>query len=145
MKTIERFQCEICDEKYENEALAKACETQPDPPRIAEVGEFVIVHRTYGWFDGDEAWLASRKRTERGSASGEDFLFYYVVTKITMDKKLFEKGAHRWVYHLWTGAMSSQSVSGWNSTDGHYGMEKASPDLAYPEDLIGRSFEELLY
>ncbi len=145
MKTIESFQCEICDEKYDSEKKAKACELRAPPPCVAEVGEFVIVNRTYGWFDGDEAWIAERKKTNRGSSSGEDFLFYYLITKITMDKKPLRRGVHRWIYHLWTGAISSQSVSGWNPGEGHFGMTPASPDLPIPEGVIGKSFEELIY
>jgi hypothetical protein len=56
VKRINVYVCEVCGTRYDDEGAALACEGRGVPGPWAAVGEFVTAD-TYGWFNGDEAWL----------------------------------------------------------------------------------------
>lgn len=124
------YQCTICHHTYDDIDSAIKCYNS-DKPVYVKVGDIVVSHFSFGWFDGDEKWVInanrfsvkketkdkfgntlkipshSIKRTKcpNGDSNCFDWCctlgFYYVVSDI----RRYNDDEHVFVIHLRTGAM----------------------------------------
>ena len=125
MKTIEKYQCEICGTIHDLRSDAVACEQQgPYDAGGVEIGDIVFLAAGYGWFDGDKRWINNPDVTGHivghatqscpngyGNCFNEccTYKFYYVVTAIDQDEGIWHRQDHRARIHCATGAMTVKS------------------------------------
>jgi len=136
MKTI--YRCEICGNDYDTAEKAMFCENQETiGQKDIKIGSIVVLPNFYyGWFEGDEKWIQSSKKSETGETySGFYYWFYFVVTNITKDK-------HRYKYHLCS--LATKQTYGWNVSETHYRMALATDIPKEKRDQIMKNFEETL-
>lgn len=146
MKTVPRYICEVCESEYEEPGEASACEARGFKPSFS-VGDVVVGHYGFGWFDGDERWVSNHgvivlKGTPGHACENGDsncfgpcctYGFFYVVTFVDGDdfhlrwRERFGARAclHRPRYHLATLAMVDNGYqSGYTFDEGHHRMTK---------------------
>lgn len=162
MKTLFRFQCEICDSVYDTIAEAERCEAQGLPSFSVVVGDIVLVKSGYGWYDGVPEWVENIKRlknstkgTGRKCPNGDTncfspcctYQFYYVVTHTDRDPA----DGHRFRYHVYTEAMTGKQGyrEGWTFDRGHVAprvVPRAIPEKVreMARLLIGQKASHLL-
>lgn len=124
MKTI--YICEGCGQKYDDPALAQACEAQKPAVKF-QPGDIVTKGYGFGWFDGEAEWVRNIRVLNRRARHGRELThldgktddrncfdgcctigFYYVVTAV-------DEHEHRTRYHLRTLAMKSGYKCGYVS------------------------------
>ena len=169
MKPIEikTYQCPICDEIHSTIEKAEKCIAQGIPEPIVEVGDIVELRYGFGWFEGKEEWVINPEIGEQGDkidlvkknhidvpgdrqtncfGSCCTMGFYYVVTKIELDK---ERG-HILKYHIYTKAMTGNKGyrEGYTYADTHVKPTKVEnpPEFVVEDskDLIGKEARWLL-
>ena len=120
IERVVRYRC-TCGEEYLSREEAESCLATERGPSFA-VGDVVLAGRfRFGWFDGDERWIAERRIADRKTASGEEFSFYYVVTHVDRDEAPYPQLRHRPRYHLATRAMAGRNgyASGYTFDEHH--------------------------
>ncbi|NYA15728.1 hypothetical protein [Serratia fonticola] len=109
----ETYECPICNKGYSSYEDALSCYMQV--PAFAPVSVGQIVRESsfkYGWFDGDEAWIADRRPAK--TPSGQEYRVWFVVTAVNLpDPRQSRTPYHEWIislntlaigqYHGWTG------------------------------------------
>jgi hypothetical protein len=146
IERVVRHRC-TCGEEYLSREEAESCLATEIPPKFAP-GDVVTCGDRFGWFDGDEAWIATRKPDPR-TASGDRLTFFYVVTLVDRgDSVSWGGGKHRNRYHLATRAMSGESgyAAGYTFDVNHWTPEKVEnpPELPGLAELIGIPAKSLL-
>ena len=142
MKTLQRYQCEICEEVYDTQAEAESCEAIGREEPVAKVGDFVITEMSFGrfgWFDGDPAWVIVRDKDFQ-MRPGKTYSVIYVVTAVDNHDPFGRNNRkHELCYHLATKAMSGEKGygAGYTFIETHVGLHKIEANLD-GTDLIGR-------
>ena len=158
MKTHSTYQCETCERFYKTPGAAKACEDQPDTVRLVEPGDIALARlTTFGWFDGDPAWVAY------GNEEDGTLAFFYYVGAVEIRRR--ESGglylvdgednvkadgeyvfAHQWAYHVFTQAMKKGYREGWTCSETHITPIRVEdpPELPGTEEFVGKRSEILL-
>ena len=121
VKKIVRWRCELCGLEYSKVADARECAALGFNPTL-KVGDIVTIYSTFGWHDGDKAWVYPKRSEWHGKPT---MSFYYVVTHVDRD----ERGGHRPRYHLVTDAMTGNEGyrRGYTFDEGHKTPTKISP------------------
>ena len=148
IERVVRHRC-TCGEEYLSREEAESCLATECGPRFA-VGDVVTAGGfRFGWFDGDERWIAARK-PGRGLA-GEVFSFFYVVAFVDRGDSVSwgtGRGRHRNRYHLATLAMTNRDGYGGGYTfdEFHITPEKVEnpPELPGLAELFGKPAKSLL-
>lgn len=114
--------CEGCGTEYVHEKDAADCEARGMPVQEFQEGDVVaLAYAHYGWYDGDEAWIAW---SEKGvSATGFLYSFFYVIGKVDHKDAVGRDDPHSLRYHLFTKAM--QDRDGYNTATGHWKLVRA--------------------
>ena len=140
--------CTWCDKRYPNEDQAEECFNRGFHPTL-KVGDIVIAGiDRFGWFDGDEKWIA--RAIDGVSRTGKLYAFYYVVTEIDGDDSHPWSDGHRPRYHLLTKAMTGKQGyrGGYTFDKKHLTPRKVdNPPAEIVEnskDLIGQKVSWLL-
>ena len=142
MNLVTLYECDICKQRFETAEGAIACESTGTDRTPCQVGD-IVLRGGFGWYDGDERWIAFRaKDTYRGIKGLYLLTFYYVVTAIDLDN-------HRTRIHVVTKAMKSGYTEGYTYVSGHVPVEPIKggvPQFVLDDskDLIGRKARYLL-
>lgn len=146
---ITQYVCEACKKVYLSPEEALECESQPLPEHDLNVGDIVLAHSGFSWYDGKIEWVSNplvraQENLDKNKSHGNCFRpcctysFYYVITKITSRK-------HKVLFHLETKAMTGEQGyrGGW-ATHSHYFPKKVDniPDAIANDysDLIGHDW-----
>lgn len=152
MKAFTTYECEICGEQFVSMKKVEACEAQGVDDAIVKVGDIVFMRASYGWFDGDPAWVSNpdvrpngggptaKPRCPQGDTNCLDecccFKFYYVVTAVDAE-------GHRRRYHVETLAMTgAQGHRGPGFTFGEHHVRPKLVDA--PPTKVVKSSKALL-
>jgi hypothetical protein len=157
------YQCEICKELYDTPEKATICESTKNVSRFS-VGQIVTARAGFGWYDGDNKWIANFDRLGEYIVPGKfeagriahpgincfcelcTYSFYYVITAIGRNPS----DPHETAYHLATKAMTGTQRyrGGRTNWSGHYRPKVVSnpPEEIVRESkkLIGMQFSYLL-
>lgn len=137
-----KYECAVCNQIYDSEQDAIACEEKGVDDPVVSVGQFVVVDRDdygrFGWFNGDPDWVIKKPKGLHSVKDwdGRYYTLIYVVTHI--DSK-----NHRTRYHLETKAMKKDYRKGYTFSTGHYTPRAIDRNLD-GSDLIGNKANWLL-